>query len=229
MAFWFWAAVAAAVVAAGTAALLSQVRVRVRYSRNGKLDHLVIIVRALFGIVRMQTIVPSIMMRGWSVVYRQKNRSEAGILSRQDEGRFRLTWSRMRRYRRVYRDLQLSTKGFRRWLRRTLRKVECTRWRLDVSVGTGDAASTGAAAGFFWSVLGCAVAATDSLTTLKTRPHGEVRPVFSGKEFSVVWEADFRIRLGTVFFAGIRLGTRTVKLARALRAWRSWMTKPERA
>lgn len=225
MAFWFWPAVAAAAIAAFAIVMLSSVRIRVRYSHSGKFDQLIIIVRALYGLVRFRMVVPSIMIRGWSVVYKQLN-SGMGL---QDDDHSRLTLRSVRRYRRAFRALELSTRKFRRWLLGTMKKVECTRWRLDVTIGTGDAALTGAAAGLFWAVLGWAAAATGQFMKLRTHPHGEVKPVFSGEEFTVVCEADFRIGLGTLASAGIRLVTRTVNPAKAYRAWRVLMAKPETA
>ena len=225
MAFWFWLAVAAAVAAAFLAAMLSSVRIRVRYSHSGKFDQLIVIVKALYGLIRFRAVVPSIMVRGCGIVYRQLN---AGMGKKEDE-RNSIDRRSLRRYRRAFRSLELSTRSFRRWMVETMKKVECTRWRMDITVGTGDAALTGAAAGLFWAILGCAIAATGHFMKLRTHPHGEVKPVFAREEFTVVWEADFRIALGTMTLAGLKLMTRIVSPAKLYRAWRTWTAAPEPA
>lgn len=225
MAFWFWPAIAAAAAAALAAVLLSTVRIRVRYSHSGKFDQLIVIVKAVYGLIRLRMVIPEIMIRGWGVVYDQLNTK----MGKKSDNRTHLSLHSIRRYRKAYRSLELSTRQFRSWLRGTMKKVECTRWRMDVTIGTGDPALTGAAAGLFWTVLGCAVAATANFMKLRAHPHGEVKPVFTRPELTVVCEADFRIRLGTLAVAGIRLMTRTVSPAKAYRAWRALMAKPEPA
>ncbi|CAM3779423.1 DUF2953 domain-containing protein [Cohnella lubricantis] len=226
MAFWLWPAVAAAVAAAIILALLSSVRVRVRYSHSGQFDQLIVIVKALYGLVRFRAIVPSIIVRSCGIVYDQLNSSSMG---KPKDDRRSLNRGSVRRYGRAIRRLELSTRRFRLWLLATMKKVECTRWRMDITVGTGDAALTSAAAGLFWTVLGCAVAATSRFMRMRTHPHGEVKPNFAHAELSVVCEADFRIRLSTLASAGIRLMTRTVSPIKAYKAVRSLTAKPKTA
>ncbi|WP_372629146.1 DUF2953 domain-containing protein [Cohnella sp.] len=225
MAFWLWIALAVA-AAAIVAAMFSQIKVRVRYSRSGKLDQLVVIVQALFGLFRYQILLPSIAIRGWNMVYAEHR--EGGFPGKENETGTRRTLGRKTVLRdlRAYRSVLVSTKQFKRWARRTLKKVECTRWRLDFRVGTGDAASTAVLTGLLWAVSGCATGVADRLISLRTSPRGEVTPNYSSSEFTVVWEADFRIRLATAVAAFIKLGKRTVRIRKAIRAWRSWLTPP---
>ncbi|MFC4599126.1 DUF2953 domain-containing protein [Cohnella hongkongensis] len=225
MAFWHW--IASAVVAAALAAAwMSRVKIRIRYSRSGRLDQLVIIVRALFGLFHYQILMPSIFIRSWNVVYRE--RREGGLAGREKSNRFSRSLGRrtVRRYIRAYKSVLGSTKRFKQWARRTLKKVECTRWRLDFRVGTGDAASTAVASGLLWTVSGCATGMASHWISFRTSPHGEVKPNYSDSEFTAVWEADFRIRLGTLIWAMLKLGTRTIRIGKAIKAWRSWLAPP---
>jgi hypothetical protein len=107
-----------------------------------------------------------------------------------------------------------------------MKKVECTRWRLDFRAGTGEAASTAVVTGLLWAITGFASGAAGQLITLKTSPHGNVVPNYATTEFSVVWEADFRIRVSTALAAGIKLGKNTIHLRKALRAWRIFISGP---
>jgi hypothetical protein len=81
--------------------------------------------------------------------------------------------------------------------------------------------------GLLWAVSGCASGVAGQLVTLKTSPHGYVAPNYSGIEFTVVWEADFRIRVGTALWSFIKLGLKTVHLNKVIRAWRSLLSKPK--
>jgi hypothetical protein len=226
MAFWLWIVLAIVIVCL-IAALFSRIRVRIRYSRSGRLDQLVVVVKAVYGLVNYQIILPSIFIRDWSVVFREKR--EGGLTGKgnKKQKKRRIGRGTLKRYARAYRTILLSTKKFRKWARVSMKKIECTRWRLDFRVGTGDAASTAVITGLLWAVSGCATGAASQFITLKTSPHSQVAPNYSSTEFTVVWEADFRIRLSTALRAILQLGTKTIRLRKSIRAWRAWLSGPE--
>lgn len=231
MAFWLWLLWIAGtiVVVCFIAALFSRIRVRVRYSRSGHLDQLVVVTQALYGLFHYQIILPTIVIRDWSVIFREK--SVGGLPGGHNQKKKRRFIGRgtILRYARAYRTLLLSTKKFRRWARQSMKKVECTRWRLDFRVGTGDAASTAVVSGLLWAISGCASGVAGQYITLKTSPQGQVATNYSAPEFTVVWEADFRIRLGTALWVILKLGTKTIQLKKAIRAWRNWLSGPKEA
>ncbi|MCC3373467.1 DUF2953 domain-containing protein [Cohnella sp. REN36] len=231
MAFWIGGTAVAIIALLAMAACMSYVRVRIRYSRSGKQDQLVLAVRALYGIVQLQKEIPSIMIRGMNIVYqeRQKKATPGSGEDEPSKSRRKINLSTIRRKRRAARIVMRSTRRFKAWALSFLRRVECTRWRLDVRIGTGDAALTGVAAGLFWTAMGAAVGVAGRFIRLRTHPHGRVEPNFKEAEFAVVWEADFRIRAGGALLSMLRLGFRTVHARTALRAWRSWMSPPEHA
>ncbi|MBB6674193.1 DUF2953 domain-containing protein [Cohnella nanjingensis] len=230
MAFWIGGAMVCIVAVFAVAACLSHVRVRVRYSRSGERDQLAVVVRGLFGLVRIQKEIPSITLRGMNIVYKERQSQQtAGASQGQQEAKRKIGLDTIRRKRRAVRILLRSTRDFKTLALSFMRKVECTRWRLDVRIGTGDAALTGVAAGLFWTVIGTAIGLTGHFLKLRTHPHGSVSPNFKTTEFAVVWEADFRIRVGTAVLSVLRLGGRTSHFRQALRAWRSWMSPPEQA
>jgi len=229
MAFWVILAVAA-VLSAAVLAWFSPIRFRIRYSRSGQQDQLVIIVRALFGIVQFQSAIPSIIVQGFDILYQQKNKSTAaGLKTKDKRDTRRIGFRTIRRMAANYRMMLDSVRQFKTWFRSTMRKVECTRWRLDIGIGLGDAALTGVAAGLAWSLLGCAAAVTGQFVSLKAHPHGSVTPNYQGEELSIVWEADFRIRFGTVLASLVLLGRRTVRLAKFVRALQIGPSKPKHA
>ncbi|WP_182300566.1 DUF2953 domain-containing protein [Cohnella cholangitidis] len=224
MAFWLWIVLALVIVGLA-AALVSRIRVRVRYSRSGRLDQLVVVIQALYGLFQYQVILPSIVIRGLNVVYRERKDGNLPGSKKKQKKRI-IGRGTIIRYARAYRTILLSTKKFKRWARYSLKKIECTRWRLDFRVGTGDAASTAVITGLLWAISGCASGAAGQLLSLKTSPKSEVAPNYSSVEFSIVWEADFRIRLSVALWAILKLGTSTVRIGRAVRAWRSWLSGP---
>lgn len=228
MAFWLGAGIGLVVVAV-VAALCSRIRIRVRYSRSGRLDQLIVIVQALYGLVHYQFTMPSIVVRGWNILYKERRSGGIANSSNEEQTKRKLGIGAVRRYWRSYRAIQSSTRNIRRWLRATLKRVECTRWRLDFRVGTGDAAETAAVTGLLWAVAGCASGAAGQFLRLNAMPQSRIEPNYAEPEFSAVWEADFQIRTYAALASILKLGSRTIKIGKALRAWRAELAPPEQA
>lgn len=227
MAFWYWIAITGIALLA-LLAMLSRIRIRVRYSRSGRLDQLIIVVQALYGLFHYRMVLPSIVIRGLSLVYREKK--SGGLTGKGKSNKKRVIGLRtIRRYWAAYRTLLSSTAQFKLWARQSLKKVECTRWRLDFTVGTGDAAQTAVLTGLLWAVAGCASGIAGQTVKLATKPQSRIEPNYAGIEFTVVWEADFQIRVYTVCNSILKLGRRTIRFGKALHAWRRWMTPPKQA
>jgi hypothetical protein len=226
MAFWLWTVLAIVVVVI-VMALLSRIRIRLRYSRSGQLDQLIVVFQAVYGLFHYQIIMPTISIRGWNLVYRDKRVGGLTGNTNEKQKKRMIGIGTIRRKLKAYRTIVQSTRQFKRWVRQFLKKVECTRWRLDFRVGTGDAAETAVVTGLLWAVSGCASGVAGQLVTLKTSPHGYVTPNYSKTEFTVVWEADFRIRLGTALWSFIKLGSNTAHLSKTIRVWRSLLSKPK--
>lgn len=229
MAFWFWTGAAAVVIILLIAALLSSIRIRVRYWRSGQLDQLVIVIRALYGVVQTQRTIPTITIRSWGIFYEEKAKSSMAGQNKDGQDKRFIDNGTVRRLWNATKSLKLSIDHLKEWSIRTLRRVECTRWRMDVRIGTGDAAATAVLSGLFWTLMGCVNGMASQYICLRTHPHGKVEPVYNGKEFSFVWEADFRIRASELALSMIGLGARTVRVRQALRAWKTWNAGPEHA
>ncbi|MEK0314179.1 DUF2953 domain-containing protein [Cohnella sp. 56] len=206
MAFWLWTAGILGLLAVFFAVCLSFVRIRIRYSRSGKLDQFIVIVHALYGLYRFKMEIPTIrIMRSGVSFDTMKKTTKAGA-QQSDQSRGRLLNLRsIRRLRLLVYDLLRSVREMKSWVLAGLRKIECTRYRMDIRIGTGDAASTGVATGLCWSVLGIAVGLLDRFVKLRAHPYGSVEPSFNAVELSIVWEADFRIRTGTALAHALRV------------------------
>lgn len=230
MVFWFWTAAIALLAAAAIAACLSFVRIRVRYSRSGKLDQLIVIVHAIYGLYRFKMEVPTIRFSSSGLSYDFKQKSDTAGAGTEDGGKGRLINMRsIRHIRLTVREALRSARQLKRWMLTGLRKIECTRYRMDIRIGTGDAASTGVATGLCWAFMGIAVGALDRFVRLRTHPHGQVVPVYNDAELSVVWEADFRIRAGTAMVHAFRLLPRLHYGAALRNAYRNWRAIPRQA
>ncbi len=223
MAFWFWLTLGAVLLVALLVLLaaVSLVRIRIRYAHSGSRDQMIVIVRALYGAYRYRVIIPGMMIKGRNFMYEKKSSHHFAGKSKLNMPKTNVGLSWIFRLR-----------EFRPMLRGIMKKVECTRYRLDFRVGTGDAPSTAVLSGVLWTVYGCAVAITGEWVRLRTRPYGEVMPVYREPEFSVVWEADFRFRAGPMLAAVLRTAIRHMPLrdtVKQWKQWRSWMKGPQSA
>jgi hypothetical protein len=217
MAFWFclFAGIALLLLLAA----LSRIKVRIRYSRSGEDDRLVVIVRALYGAYRYNAIIPAILFRGSKLVYGQQTKQAVAG----QQFRTPLHWRKSTgAVWRMYGN---------RWVRHVLKKVQCTRFRLEVSIGTGDAPTTAVASGVLWSLYGCVLGLAGKLVTLKTQPRGGVQPVYGGREeFGLVWEADFHLRTGTLVWLLVRSAPgKAAVLRESYRSWRQRLKGPQSA
>jgi hypothetical protein len=202
MAFFVLVAVLAVFLLLAAVALASRVFVRVRLAKSGTSDRLTVVGRALFGLVRFQLVIPSFKMRGLRLVYDVS--VSVDVAGRSFRKLRRETGGSGTGTLRLVRRLAAKRRQWK-WMMAVLRHVTCTRWRLEVGIGTGDAASTGVAAGLAWMLLGLAAGATSRLVRLATRPRGEVRPDFQREELSLIWEADFHIIPGALAFVLLRM------------------------
>ena len=205
MAFLLGALMAAAVLLMAACVLASRIRLRVRLSAGAGFVRLALVGRALFGLARIRLEAVSRPAKG-RIRLRASGpgwKAERRIPS--DGGRW-IGADAVRFVRKIRRHAEWSYMPV--WAFSMARAVTCTRWRTDFEIGTGDAASTGVAAGAAWTLLGMAAGAAGLLLRMDARPRAEVRPDFQAHRFSLVWEADFQLRLYSLLGALVRLGAR---------------------
>jgi len=201
-------------------AVSSRINMRIRYSHSGKDDQLILIVHAWKGLLRYRLIVPSIMTEGRVVRISRKSALQLA-------GKTILFPLRKQTGNRLFKRLYQNRKTWQVLMKTVLRKVECTRFRLDFRVGTGDAPSTAVLAGALWSLWGCVIGALGQWVRLSTSPSGQVFPVYNGKEFSLVWEADFRFRPLALGIAVLRSGNRQLQFRKLWQLLRPGRRNPQ--
>lgn len=219
MALFIWLAIAMLIFLL-VLVLTSRIKMRLRYSHSGADDRLVVIVYAWNGLLRYRMIVPSIMLRGRSMLLARKSTVQLAGKANKSPLHKKIGNGLIKR-------LFLSRKTLQPLMKTVLSTVECTRLRLDFRVGTGDAPSTAVLSGALWSLYGCFVGVMSQWVTLKARPSGGVSPVYQDKEFSVVWEADFRFRPIMMMAAFLKSGSRVMQIRKLWRLLREWRKSPQ--
>jgi len=229
MAFWFWLALGVILLAALVLLVsMSSVRIRVRYFQSGGHGRLTVVVRGLYGLVRYRVEIPDVVRRVRTFFFANDSPQPAASAARSKPNWLRKIKA-MRRKMKNARPLAWTLPPL---VRRGLKKVSCTRFRLDFRIGTGDAASTAVLCGLLWTVYGCLVAALAAFVRMKARPHGEVVPEYRAAEFSIVWEADFKFRAGPLMAAALRAMLRQAPPGKILKEWKKWRsldTRPQSA
>lgn len=191
------------------ATLLSRIQIRVRYAGSGAEDRLIIIIRALYGAYRKQITIPSIMTRGKQMLFEQTATVKSDVSDNASPRKRRAGKALFR-----HRSMKLSR------VRKLMKNIQCTRFRLDCRIGTGDAALTGIVSGMLWGLHSSVNALARQWLQMRTKPHGAVLPIYSGVEFSLVWETDCQIRVGTLVAALLFGGIRIASLHQSWNSWR---------
>jgi hypothetical protein len=113
----------------------------------------------------------------------------------------------MRWWWRWFRLLQARIHRFKPFLLRFLKSVKVKRFRWETTIGTGDAASTGWAAGMLWMLKGTVGGTLCHFFTATEKPEIAVKPDF--QRFLLRTEAHciFQIGVGQAILAGIKLVT----------------------
>jgi len=218
MGFWWTAAALAA--GAAVLLLLSQVRVRVRYRREGRDDRLEAELAALFGAVRIRREIPAADLKPWldGLTLRLERDGAGGS----DEAeRLRVTRRDLRRMARLAKLMVEHVKDFRDFLADTMRHVRVDEFQWSTRLGTGDAAETGLACGVLWGLKGAAAGAAGRWMTLTAAPRLTVAPAYDapGLLFRTELALSARIRVLRLAAAAAMLALRAVRSRGGLRYW----------
>ncbi len=200
----------------------SDVRIQGHFSRVGENDHINIHVKALYGIIRFQYVIPVIKFQGLKglMIEREKN-----LFQRED----RKEWIDKGKIMQFFENTKLMihhTHGLTDWAKQTFKHVKCTELRWTTRVGLPDAPDTAILTGAIWALKSNILHLTSKFMSIETQPKLHVFPLYNRTHFSTEVIATTHIRAGTVLFAGLKLLPRIKKAKNGFQAWRKLLIKP---
>jgi len=213
---WWWVAIAAAAIVLLAAVLLSNVRVLVKYYREGENDEIDASLKALFGLVKLRYKVPTVELKPWLSGIRlkvaQQESSEA--LPELDFAR-----EEIERFIRRVRKLVVHMKNYKQFFAGTLQHVHVEELRWETRFGLGDAAETGVTGGVVWGLKSAALGFASRWVALERRPAMQVTPVFNKPTFRTDVLVRTRIRVFRILLIGTML---LVRIFRRRGGWIVW-------
>jgi hypothetical protein len=129
----------------------------------------------------------------------------------------------MKKMKKSYRKFMAMLKAtweMKEWMAGTARHVRCPELVWVTRIGLGDAAESAVAAGVVWGIKAPLVGWFTRFIRMQRLPQLAVVPLFNEVYFETEFSGSFRIRLGSLLAAIIRLVWRVLRVPGGLRRWR---------
>ncbi|PYE51678.1 DUF2953 domain-containing protein [Paenibacillus barcinonensis] len=203
------------------AVLISNVHVHVVFRKHKSDDYANINIRLLYGIVRFNYEIPSIVFRNMKEGFLLKteqsmNHSRGEVLGSQQVNK-----RKVKNWAKDVKVMLRATEALKLWVKQTLQRVHITRLLWSTTIGTGDAAYTAMLTGMLWSVKSMMIGFLTYQMRFRTAPVLEVNPFWADEpEFRTELELKLRMRMLAILTAGMRLMTRVLQVEGG---WRMWL------
>ncbi|PAF30238.1 DUF2953 domain-containing protein [Paenibacillus sp. 7516] len=203
------------------AVLISNVHVHVTFRKHKSDDYARINVRLLYGIVRINYEIPSIVFRNMKEGFLVKTEQNVNHTHGKAEGNERINKRKVKKWAKEVKIMMRATDALKIWVRETLSHVQITKLSWSTRIGIGDAAYTAILTGWVWSIKSIIVGFLSYQIRFKRTPMLEVVPVWDDEmEFQTELDCRMKIRITAVILAGVRLMTRVLEVDGG---WRMWL------
>ncbi|UII57977.1 DUF2953 domain-containing protein [Cytobacillus spongiae] len=188
--------------------VLSKLKISVDYFHGQDNDHLHIVFKIWFGLIRYKIDVPVIKVDedSPSIVVKEETETEAGTegtTKKKDTKKF--TPEELLKSFSDMNQLLKHVIGLHRIIRSFLGKVQITELEWHSVIGIGDAAYTGMLTGAFWAVKGSIIGALSHYMKLKKSPKLSITPHFQLPISQTRLTCMIQFRIGHAMLAGIKL------------------------
>lgn len=207
--------------------LYSKITLHLTVKKKNQDDTILLKVTLLFGMINFDYQIPVIMLKNLqegimieqdfsdNLPKRQSKSSEQGI----DKEKAKRWWQ-------DFKELIKATKGLKKWVISTLRRVRVTRLEWSTNVALSDAAHTATLTGALWGVKSTLVGWLSYHILLMRRPKLFVVPVFGSPPFfSTDLLCIAEIRCGYAIYAGLVLIVRVLKVKGGVKKWLNILSK----
>ncbi|GAX91842.1 DUF2953 domain-containing protein [Effusibacillus lacus] len=187
---------------------LLPVQVKLRYSREGEDDHLLVQIITLFGLFKYTVEIPVmkiVMNRNKKVKINSELETGFGEEANQQRIGLSVTLRKIRKIIRVQNELTEHLFRFTSRVRKMTKVFRITDIKWKTELGTGDAAMTGTAAGVVWSAKGMVIGIMSHYFSLRTKPRLIVQPDFHELKLSTSVDCIIRFWVGQAIVAGIQM------------------------
>ncbi|WP_339235369.1 DUF2953 domain-containing protein [Paenibacillus sp. FSL R5-0517] len=203
------------------AVLISNVHVHFTFSKHKSDDYANINVRVLYGIVRINYEIPSIVFRNMKEGFLVKTEQSMNHSRGEAQGSERVNKRKVKKWAKDVKVMLRATDALKLWLKQTLMHVHMTQLSWSTHIGVGDAAYTAVLTGWVWSIKSIIVGFLTYQIRFDETPVLQVMPVWSDEmEFRTELDCRVKIRITALLIAGFTLLTRVLQVEGG---WQMWL------
>lgn len=182
--------------------LFTKLTIDLTYKFDPNDQRLVILIKALFGLIRIRMDIPEL-----NDTNTEKQKSEKPDPSL-DKNFTDIDSIDEDEALKAYRPIKYWMKNINelyKVVKKSLKKVRITQLVWKSAIGTGDAATTGIISGVGWSFKGTVIGMLSYYFSLKVQPQLEIRPIFNRKISNTYVKCIFQVRAGQAILAGLKI------------------------
>jgi hypothetical protein len=201
--------------------LLTPLHIQITYRRIEDNDHLVVTVRAWFGLIRVKKEVPILRLHMDDI------RPEIVAKVREEHEKHRdkmIDWETVQKWSDQYHYWLEQVHDLQPIIRQALRRVYCRQIEWNTVLGAGDAAATGVLTGLVYGVKSVIVSVFSHYLTMYTVPRISVQPLWDTKAVRTRFSCRLQFRVVFAAAAGVRI---LLKIRKGRQ--RKWQAAPTRA
>ncbi|MGG6309635.1 DUF2953 domain-containing protein [Paenibacillus macerans] len=201
--------------------LLSTITINLTMRKKNRDDTILLDITLLYGFVNIHYQVPSILLKNLrDGLQIERDRPENVLQKDSSSTNEEVNKDKVDKWMDEFQRLLEATKGFRTWLKATLRRVSFRKLEWSTNIALSDAAHTATLTGVLWGVKATLVGWLTCYISLKQRPKLFVVPVFgSAPLFSTEIRCIAKIRCGYAIYAGLVLIVRVLKVKGGVKKW----------
>lgn len=201
--------------------LLSKISIQLTALKNNQDDTIMLDVKMLYGLISIHYQVPSIILKNWKDGLQvEQDRSDNVFQGHTSSNEQSIDKHKVHTFFEEWRQMLRSTKGFKKWMFRTLRRLTFRDLEWSTSIALADAAHTATLTGALWGLKASLVGWLTGYIRLTKRPKLFVVPEFGGKPlFSTEIRCIAEIRCGYAIYAGLVLIVRVLKVKGGVKKW----------
>jgi uncharacterized integral membrane protein len=183
--------------------LFTKVKVDLTYKFEPKDQRLIILIRALFGMIRFRIEIPKLKEKPKKGKKTEKTISFDGNSKKNgeqlsEEETALESFDGIKQLMERVKDLHEIVKDF-------LRKVRISHFEWKSALGTGNAASTGTVAGLAWAFKGSMIGIISDYFSLRVSPKLDITPVFNRAISNTYIKCMIQVRTGNAILAGLKI------------------------
>ncbi|MNO80004.1 hypothetical protein D3C76_711950 [compost metagenome] len=201
--------------------LISVITIRLSVTKKNWDDLVIVDVKMLYGLITLHYELPAIVLKSLQEgVWVEKSQSDNIFKGHASNEEQVIDQEKVHEWTTEFKEIMSATKGLKKWMRNTLKRVTIRSLDWSTHIALSDAAHTATLTGVLWGVKSVLVGFLSYHITLLQRPELVVVPVFGSRPlFTTELRCIAQIRCGYAIYAGLVLIVRVLQVKGGIRKW----------